>query len=140
MNINTTQMQQYQTQLDEPYGACGINPAEGGTFNQFDVHQMDHQSKYSMSTTEVSSPPLPKRQRTLTAEQREEATAREKKRNATMNKAFQELKNKIPGGSETKLPKIQILKQATEYIKELDRQLGFAPDPSNSIDQITKQK
>lgn len=135
MHVNTTQIQECFAPSDKPYRAFGIKPARAGTFKQFDVHQVDLQNNCSTSTTELPASAPRRKKRTCSRQQRLAANNREKKRVKAMNKAFQELKNKVPGASGLWLSKINILKQATAYIEALDQQLRYIPDRSESIRQ-----
>ncbi|WP_257296764.1 helix-loop-helix domain-containing protein [Endozoicomonas sp. YOMI1] len=140
MDVNTTPMQPYQIPSDESYGAFEINPANSRTFKQFDVHQVDHQDRYSTSTADTSTDPTArKRKRTINDRFRQVHNQRERIRTGNINDAFKVLKNKIPGGAEKKLTKVQILRQASAYIKVLEQQLRTTPDPSDSIGPITSQ-
>ncbi|WBA81997.1 helix-loop-helix domain-containing protein [Endozoicomonas sp. GU-1] len=47
----------------------------------------------------------------------------EKRRRATINQAYQALRNEIPGAANQKLTKIETLIQATAYIQQLEEQL-----------------
>ncbi|WP_422465688.1 helix-loop-helix domain-containing protein [Endozoicomonas sp. ALC013] len=130
MNINTTKIQPNQTPSDESSGAIGINPAKDITFKQFDVHQVDHRDVSSTSTARKCNYLTKRNRPRMTYDQhRRMASLRVKHRVSKINDAFLALKNKIPGGAEQSLTKVQILRQACVYIRALEQQLRNPPGP-----------
>ncbi|WP_157237014.1 helix-loop-helix domain-containing protein [Endozoicomonas elysicola] len=102
-----------------------------GQFRQFDVTEIEvGENKLSEDRNIEAEKSRPK----LSKYRRRAANNRERERMQKINNAFDTLREKLPIPLQDKTSKIQVLTEATSYIKTLYGQLGVNPDASNALE------
>ncbi|XP_046453392.1 myogenic factor 6-like [Daphnia pulex] len=72
------------------------------------------------------------KKKNVTVDRRKAATMRERRRLRKVNEAFESLKRRTSNNPGQRLPKVEILRNAIEYIESLEDMLSSSRDPSTS--------
>ncbi|ODM97406.1 Transcription factor SUM-1 [Orchesella cincta] len=72
------------------------------------------------------------KKKTVAVDRRKQATLRERRRLRKVNEAFEKLKRRTCSNPEQRLPKVEILRSAIEYIEQLEVMLHGTTSGSNS--------
>ena len=73
------------------------------------------------------------KKKTSTPDRRKQATLRERRRLRKVNDAFDKLKNRTCPNPNQRLPKVEILRNAIEYIENLENLLRYSSSTSSSV-------
>ncbi|CAG7734666.1 unnamed protein product [Allacma fusca] len=81
------------------------------------------------------------KKKSVTVDRRKQATLRERRRLRKVNEAFEKLKRRTCSNPEQRLPKVEILRSAIEYIETLEDLLhGSGPSISSNMDGLSSHR